>query len=328
MNTATVGAIRVLETGGPEKMVWARVELPTPGPGQVLVRNTAIGLNFVDTYYRGGLYPIAVPFTPGSEGVGIVEALGPRVKGLKVGDRVGYVDPIGSYAEALLRPAERLVKLPKGISDMTAAAVLLKGMTAEYLLRRTYRVKKGETILVHAAAGGVGLILCQWAKALGVVVIGTVGSEEKAALAKKAGCKHVIVTSRTKFVEEVKNITKGKGVSVVYDGVGKDTFMDSLDCLRPTGLMVSFGSASGPVTSLDTGILARKGSLFLTRPTLSTYVASKEDLQKSASELFKAVQKGVVKVSINQTYALKDAAQAHRDLEGRKTTGSTLLLPG
>jgi NADPH2:quinone reductase len=328
MGDTTVGAIQIRETGGPEKMLWVQVERPKPGPGQVLVRNTAIGLNFVDTYYRSGHYPIAVPFTPGSEGAGVVEALGPRVKGFKVGDRVGYVDPVGSYAEVLLRPAERLVKIPKGIDDRTAAATLLKGMTAEYLLHRTYQVKTGETILVHAAAGGVGLILCQWAKSLGAVVIGTVGSDEKADLAKKAGCRHVIVTSRTRFVEEVRKITKGKGVSVVYDGVGKDTFMDSLDCLRPLGLMASFGSASGPVAPFDTGILARKGSLFLTRPTLMTYAASKEDLQKSTGELFKAIQKGTIKVSINQTYALKDAANAHRDLESRKTTGSTLLLPG
>lgn len=327
MSETTVGAIQVRETGGPEKMVWVQVERPKPGPGQVLVRNTAIGLNFVDTYYRSGHYPIAVPFTPGSEGAGVVEALGSRVKGFKVGDRVGYVDPVGSYAEVLLRPVERLVKLPKGIDDRTAAAVLLKGMTAEYLLDRTYKVKKGETILVHAAAGGVGLILCQWAKALGAVVIGTVGSDEKAGLAKKAGCKYVIVTSRARFVDEVKKITKGKGVSVVYDGVGRDTFMDSLDCLRPLGMMVSFGSASGPVAPFDIGILSKKGSLFLTRPTLFTYTAKSEDLQQSARDLFKAIQKGIIKVSINQTYALKDAANAHKDLEDRKTTGSTLLLP-
>jgi NADPH2:quinone reductase len=328
MDEKTYGAIQVKETGGPEKMVWVDLERPTPGPGQELVRNTAIGLNFLDTYYRNGLYPIAVPFTPGSEGAGVVEELGPGVKGLKVGDHVGYVDSVGSYAEVVLRTASRLVKLPKSIDDKTAAAVLLKGMTAEYLLRRTYKVKKGETILVHAAAGGVGLILCQWAKALGAHVIGTVGSDEKAKLAAEAGCEHVIVTSNTRFVEEVNRVTQSKGVSVVYDGVGKDTFMDSLDCLRPLGLMASFGNASGPVSPFDIGMLARKGSLFLTRPTWFTYNAKNEELQKSARDLFAAIQKGFIKVSINQTYALKDASDGHRDLEARKTTGSTLLLPG
>jgi NADPH2:quinone reductase len=319
--------MRVYEYGGPEKLRWEQVQVGAPGEGQVLVRNTAIGLNFVDTYQRSGLYQTALPFTPGSEGAGVVEAVGPKVKELKVGDRVAYSSPIGAYAEVLLRPAERLVKIPAGIDDRTAAAMMLKGLTAQYLLRRTYRVKKGDTILMHAAAGGVGQILCQWARALGATVIGTVGSDEKAALAKKAGCTHVIVTSREKFVERVKQITQGKGVPVVYDGVGKDTFMDSLDCLAPLGLMASFGNASGAVTQFNPGILAQKGSLFLTRPTLNTYAASREALLNGARELFAVVKSGKVKIAINQTYLLREAAQAQRDLESRKTTGSTILIP-
>jgi len=319
--------MRVHEYGGPEKLCWEQVQVGAPGEGQVLVRNTAVGLNFVDTYQRSGLYPTPLPFTPGSEGAGVVEAVGPKVRDFKVGDRVAYSSPIGAYAEVLLRPAARLVKLPAGVDERTAAAMMLKGLTAQYLIRRTYRVKKGETILMHAAAGGVGLILCQWAKALGATVIGTVGSDEKAVLAKKAGCKHVIVTSREKFVERVKQITQGKGVAVVYDGVGKDTFMDSLDCLAPLGLMASFGNASGAVTQFNPGVLAQKGSLFLTRPTLNTYAASREDLVKGAGELFSVVKSGKVKISINQTYPLREAAQAQRDLESRKTTGSTVLLP-
>jgi len=320
-------AMRVYEYGGPEKLRWEQVQVGAPGEGQVLVRNTAVGLNFVDTYQRSGLYQTPLPFTPGSEGAGVVEAVGPKVKELKVGDRVAYSSPIGAYAEVLLRPAERLVKIPAGIDDKTAAAMMLKGLTAQYLLRRTYRVKKGDTILMHAAAGGVGQILCQWARALGATVIGTVGSDEKAALAKKAGCKHVIVTSREKFVERVKQITQGKGVPVVYDGVGKDTFMDSLDCLAPLGLMASFGNASGAVTQFNPGVLAQKGSLYLTRPTLITYTASREALLSAARELFAVVKSGKVKIAINQTYPLRDAAQAQRDLESRKTTGSTVLLP-
>ena len=320
-------AMRVYEYGGPEKLRWEQVQVGAPGEGQVLVRNTAVGLNFVDTYQRTGLYQTPLPFTPGSEGAGVVEAVGPKVKEFKVGDRVAYSSPIGAYAEVLLRPAERLVKIPAGIDDKTAAAMMLKGLTAQYLLRRTYRVKKGDTILMHAAAGGVGQILCQWARALGATVIGTVGSDEKAALAKKAGCKHVIVTSREKFVERVKQITQGKGVPVVYDGVGKDTFMDSLDCLAPLGLMASFGNASGAVTQFNPGVLAQKGSLYLTRPTLITYTASREALLSAARELFAVVKSGKVKIAINQTYPLRDAAQAQRDLESRKTTGSTVLLP-
>ena len=308
-------------------MLWEEVQVGSPGPGEVLVRNTAVGLNFVDVYHRIGLYPNTLPLTLGMEGAGVVEAVGPKVKEFRVGDRVAYANPIGSYSEVCLRPVGRLVKIPAGIDDKVAAAIMLKGMTAWYLIRRTYKVKKGDTILMHAAAGGVGQILCQWAKYLGATVIGTVGSDEKAALAKKAGCKHVIVTSREKFVDRVKEITKGNGVPVVYDGVGKDTFMDSLDCLAPLGMMASFGNASGAVTQFNPGILAQKGSLFLTRPTLFTYTAKREDLVKAAQDLFAVVKKKAVKISINQTYPLREAAQAHIDLEGRKTTGSTVLLP-
>ncbi|HUP95236.1 MAG TPA: quinone oxidoreductase [Burkholderiales bacterium] len=320
-------AIRIHEHGGPETLHWEEVQVGAPGPGEVRVRNTAVGLNYIDTYHRSGLYPMALPLTLGSEGAGVIDAVGPKVKGFKKGDRVAYAQPIGAYAEVALRPAARLVKVPAGIDDNTAAAMMLKGMTAWYLCRRTYRVKKGDTILVHAAAGGVGQILCQWAKYLGATVIGTVGAEEKAALAKKAGCKYVIVTSREKVSERVKAITKGKGVPVVYDGVGKDTFMDSLDCLAPLGLMVSFGNASGAVAPFNIGILAQKGSLSLTRPTLVNYTATPEDLQSAARELFAVVKKGAVKIRVNQTYPLREAARAHADLESRKTTGSTVLLP-
>lgn len=320
-------AVRIYEAGGPENLKWEEVDVGDPGPGQVRVRNTAIGLNFIDTYQRSGLYPMAMPFTLGSEGAGVVEAVGPRVKTLKVGDRVAYAGPLGAYAEVVLRPVDRLVKVPTGVDDKTAAAMMLKGLTTQYLLRRTYRVRAGETILTHAAAGGVGLILCQWAKALGATVIGTVGSEDKVALAKKAGCRHVIDMSKENFVDRVKAITKGKGVPVVYDGVGKDTFMGSLDCLSPLGMMVSFGNASGAVPPFPIGVLAQKGSLFLTRPTLATYTATAEDLAKAARDLFSVVKSGKVKISINQTYPLREAAQAHRDLQDRKTTGSTVLLP-
>jgi NADPH2:quinone reductase len=320
-------AIRIHETGGPETMRWEEVEVGQPGPGEVRVRNTALGLNFIDTYHRTGLYPMPLPTTLGMEGAGVVEAVGPKVKGFKVGDRVAYANPIGSYAEVCLRPVARLVKIPAGVDDKIAAAIMLKGMTAWYLCKRTFKVGKGQTILVHAAAGGVGQILSQWAKYLGATVIGTVGSEEKAALAKKAGCKHVIVTSKEDFVARVKEITKGKGVPVVYDGIGKDTFMGSLDCLAPRGYMVSFGNASGAVTQFNPGLLAAKGSLFLTRPTLFNYTATPEDLAAAARDLFAVVKKKVVKISINQTYPLREAAQAHRDLEARKTTGSTILLP-
>ena len=320
-------AIRIHENGGPDKLRWEEVQAGEPGPGEVRVRNTAVGLNYIDTYQRSGLYPMQLPFTLGSEGAGVVEAVGPRVKDFKVGERVAYAQPIGAYAEVALRPAARLVKIAPGIDDKTAAAMMLKGMTAWYLCRRTYRVKKGDTIVVHAAAGGVGQILCQWTKYLGANVIGTVGSEEKVDLAKKAGCKHVIVTAREKTSERVKAITKGKGVPVVYDGVGKDTFMDSLDCLSPLGLMVSFGNASGAVPPFNIGVLAQKGSLFLTRPTLVNYTSTREDLLTASRELFAVVKKGAVKIKINQTYPLREAAQAHADLENRKTTGSTVLLP-
>ena len=319
--------IRIHQNGGPEQMRWEEVIIGDPGPGEVRVRNTAIGLNFIDTYHRSGLYPMPLPMVLGSEGAGVVEAVGPKVKEFKVGDRVAYAQPIGAYAEVLIRPVARLVKIPAGVKDETAAAMMLKGMTAWYLCRRTYRVKKGDTIVVHAAAGGVGQILCQWAKHLGATVIGTVGSDEKVALAKKVGCKHVVVMSREKLSERVKAITKGKGVPVVYDGVGKDTFMESLDCLQPRGIMASFGNASGAVPPVNIGILAQKGSLFLTRPTLVNYTSSREDLLTAARELFAVVKKGAVKIAVNQRYPLREAAQAHRDLESRKTTGSTVLLP-
>ncbi len=320
-------AIRLYETGGPEKLKWEEIQVGEPGPGEVRVRNTAVGLNFIDTYHRSGLYPLPLPATPGMEGAGVVDAVGPKVKEFKKGDRVAYANPIGAYADVLLRPAERLVKIPAGVDDKIAAAIMLKGMTAWYLARRTYVVKKGETVLVHAAAGGVGQILSQWVKHLGATVIGTVGSDDKAEAARKAGCKHVIVTSKENLVERVKEITKGAGVPVVYDGVGKATFMSSLDCLRPLGMMVSFGNASGPVDPLNIGILSQKGSLFLTRPTLFTYTAKRADLLQAASDLFALVKKKVLKISVNQTYPLKDAATAHADLEARKTTGSTVLLP-
>ena len=319
--------IRIHQNGGPEQMRWEEVNVGEPGPGEVRVRNTAVGLNFIDTYHRSGLYPMPLPMVLGSEGAGVVEAVGPKVKEFKVGDRVAYAQPSGAYAEVLIRPVARLVKIPAGIKDETAAAMMLKGMTAWYLCRRTYRVKKGDTIVVHAAAGGVGQILCQWAKHLGATVIGTVGSDEKVALAKKVGCKHVVVMSREKLSERVKAITKGKGVPVVYDGVGKDTFIESLDCLQPRGVMASFGNASGAVPPVNIGILAQKGSLFLTRPTLVNYTSSREDLLAAARELFAVVKKGAVKIAINQRYPLREAAQAHRDLESRKTTGSTVLLP-
>lgn len=320
-------AIRIHATGGPEVMRWEQIEVGKPGPGEVLVRNTAVGLNFIDTYHRSGLYPSPLPAVLGREGAGVVEAVGSKVRDFKPGDRVAYVEPSGSYAEMLLRPADRLVKIPQGISEQTAAAMMLKGMTAQYLLRRSYKVKQGDIILVHAAAGGVGQILCQWARHLGAKVIGTVGSEAKATLAKKAGCKHVLVTSRDKVSERVKEITKGAGVPVVYDGIGKDTFMDSLDCLAPLGLMVSYGNASGAVPPFSPMVLTQKGSLFLTRPTLGHYIAKREDLVRTARELFAVVKRGAVRIAVNQAYPLKDAAQAHRDLESRKTTGSTILLP-
>jgi NADPH2:quinone reductase len=320
-------AIRITEFGGTDKLRWEEVAVGEPGPGQVRVRNTAVGLNFIDTYHRTGLYPNQLPLTLGMEGAGVVEKVGPKVKDFKVGDRVAYANPIGAYADVLLRPAERLVKIPAGVDDKVAASVMLKGMTAWYLCKRTYKVKKGDTIVVHAAAGGVGQILCQWAKALGATVIGTVGSDAKAVIAKKCGCKHVIVIPREDLVARVKAITKGKGVPVVYDGIGKDTWDASLDCLAPRGMMVSFGNASGPVTQINPGILAAKGSLFLTRPTLFHYVASRPELLAAARDLFSMIKSKKVKISVNQTYPLRDAARAQADLESRKTTGSTVLIP-
>ncbi|MEX2631777.1 MAG: quinone oxidoreductase [Tistlia sp.] len=321
-------AIRFHETGGPEVLRWEEVELGEPGAGQVRLRQTAVGLNYIDTYHRTGLYPTPLPSGIGLEAAGVVEAVGEGVSDLKAGDRVAYASgPIGAYTEARLMPAERVVKLGDSIADETAAAMMLQGMTVQYLIRRTHRCQKGETVLWHAAAGGVGLIACQWLKSLGVTVIGTVGSEEKAALAKAHGCTHTINYRTENFVEKVKEITGGAGVPVVYDGVGKDTWEGSLDCLSPLGLMVSFGNSSGAVAPVNLGVLSQKGSLFVTRPTLVTYTASRKDLLASAQELFEVVGSGAVKIEINQRYALKDAVQAHRDLEARKTTGSTILLP-
>jgi NADPH2:quinone reductase len=321
-----VQAIRFHKTGGPEVLVWESVEIGKPGPGQVKLRQTAVGLNYVDTYFRGGVYPAPLPSGLGTEGAGIVEEVGPGVSDLKPGDRVAYAGgPLGAYAEARLIPADRLIVLPPLVSDRQAAAMMLQGLTVQYLIRRTHRVQKGETILIHAAAGGIGLILCQWAKHLGATVIGTVSTDAKAELAKANGCHHPIVYTREDFVARVKDITGGELLPVVYDSVGKDTFMKSLDCIRPLGLMVSFGQASGKVEPFDAGILAAKGSLYLTRPTLNTYAAKREDLVAMAKELFEVVGSGAVKITVNQTYALKDAAQAHRDLEGRKTTGSTVF---
>ncbi len=321
-------AIRISQTGGPEVLQYENFNLQELGPGEVRIHQHAIGLNFIDTYHRSGLYPVPLPSGLGLEGAGVIEAVGPKVKGLKVGDRVAYGSgPLGAYAEKRNFPANRLVKLPKEISFETAAAMMLKGMTARYLLRATYKVKKGETILLHAAAGGVGLILSQWAKALGVTVIGVVGSAEKVALAKAHGCKHVINSASENVVERVREITKGKGVPVVYDGVGQATLMQSLDCLSPRGLLVSFGNASGPVQAFDLGTLAAKGSLYVTRPTLMAYIASDSDFAATAKDLVAIVKSGKVKVRINQRYNLSDAAQAHRDLQDRKTTGTTILLP-
>ena len=321
-------AIRFHKTGGPEVLVWEDVEVGDPGPGQVRIRQHAIGLNYLDTYHRSGLYPMPLPSGIGSEGAGVVEAVGAGVSYLKAGDRVAYAGGApGAYAEARLYPADRLVKIPEGISFDSAAAMMLKGMTAQYLIKRTFKAQPGMTVLWHAAAGGVGLIASQWLKALGVGVIGTVGSDAKATLAKAHGCDHAIVYTRENFVERVKEITGGKGVPVVYDSVGKLTFLGSLDCLQPLGCMVSFGNASGPVDPISPAILAPKGSLFLTRPTLVHYTAKREDLVACANDLFDVVKSGKVKIEIAQRYALKDAGKAHADLEARKTTGSTVLVP-
>lgn len=321
-------AIRIHEQGGPEVLRWEPAEVGKPGEGEVLVRQTAVGLNYIDVYHRTGLYPLPdLPTAIGMEAAGIVEAVGSGVTEFKPGDRVAYAGyRPGAYAEARIMPAHRLVPLPDDIDDRHAAAMMLQGMTAEYLIRRTYPVEAGQTVLWHAVAGGVGLIACQWLKQIGATVIGTVGSEEKAEIAAAHGCDHTIVYSRENFAERVREITGGRGVPVVYDGVGKDTWEGSLDSLSPRGMMVSFGNASGPVAPVNLGILSQKGSLYVTRPTLMTYTASRDDLLESANALFAAVRNGL-KIEVNQTYPLKDTEQAHRDLEARRTTGSTVLLP-
>ncbi len=321
-------AIQFKQAGGPEVLQWEEVQVGPPGEGQARIRHTAVGVNFIDTYHRSGLYPIPMPGGLGSEAAGIVEAVGPGVTVVKPGDRVAYAGgPPGSYSEVRLIPAAILVPIPEGISDETAAAVMLKGMTAQYLIRRTYPVKSGETVLFHAAAGGVGLFACQWLKSLGATVIGTVGSDEKAAIAKAHGCEHVIISTREDIAKRVKEITKGTGVPVVYDSVGKDTFLASLDCLRPLGLMVSFGNSSGKVTPFDIGILSQKGSLYLTRPTLATYTSTRADLEATAKDVFTVIREGKVKVEIRHRYRLADAATVHRDLEGRRTVGSIVMQP-
>ena len=322
-------AIRFERTGGPEVLRWEEVEVPAPGPGEALLRQTAIGVNFIDVYHRTGLYPVpSFPSGIGMEAVGVVEAIGPGVTEVSPGDRVAYASlPIGGYAEWRCMPAERLVRVPPGISDEEAAAMMLKGMTAQYLLRRTYRVQPGDTIVFYAAAGGVGSIACQWAKHLGAEVIGVVGSDEKAALARELGCAHTIVYTRERVPERVRALTGGKGVPVVYDSVGKATFFDSLDCLAPRGLMVSFGNASGPVPPFDLQELALRGSLYLTRPTLATYTATREELLATAEELFDVVLSKAVRIRIGLRLPLREAARAHQALESRATTGAIVLLP-
>lgn len=320
-------AIRIHAFGGPEQLRWEAVEIGEPGPGQVRVRHTAVGLNYIDVYMRTGLYPLDLPATLGMEAAGVVEALGEGVDGLAVGDRVAYAMVPGAYAESRLVDAAKLVKLPDGIDDRTAAAIMLKGLTAHYLLYRSYPVKPGDPILVYAAAGGVGLLLCQWAKHLGATVIGCVGSPEKAELARANGCDHTILYRDEDVAARVRELTGGEGVAVAYDGIGQATFDASIDSLRPFGVLVSYGNASGPVQPFSPKLLAGKGSLYFTRPTLATHVATRELLEEGADRLFDVVGRGIVQVSINQTYALKDTAQAHRDLEARATTGSTVLLP-
>jgi NADPH2:quinone reductase len=321
-------AIRIHETGGPEVMRWEEIEVPAAGPGEVTIKNHACGLNFIDTYQRSGLYPLTMPSGLGLEGAGVVEAAGPGVTEFKPGDRVAYCSaPNGAYATYRNYPAERLIKIPDSVDFETAAGMMLQGMTVEFLLRRTYPVKAGDFVLFHAAAGGVGTIAMQWLSSLGAVTIGTAGSPEKCAIAKSLGATHVINYRSEDWVKRVKEITDGKGVHVVYDGVGKDTFLPSLDCLRQRGMMVTFGNASGPAPEIQPLILSQKGSLFLTRPTLFHYIASRADLELSASALFDVVNRGVVKIQIGHRYPLKDAAQAHRDLQDRKTTGATILIP-
>jgi NADPH2:quinone reductase len=318
-------AIRIHQAGGPEVLKWEEVKVGEPGPGEVRIRQAAAGLNFIDVYHRSGLYPQRTPFTPGVEGAGTVEAVGDQVHDLKPGDRVAYAGPQGGYSEERLIEADRVVKLPDEISFEQAAAMMLQGMTVHMLLRAVYPVKEGDMILVHAAAGGVGLILCQWASALGATVIGTVSTEEKAELARTHGCHHPILYTRQDFVEEVRKLTAGQKLPVVYDSVGKSTFVQSLDCLRPRGLMVSFGNASGPVDPISPLILSQKGSLFLTRPTLFHYIATRPELEQSANDLFEMMRSGKVKIEAKQSFPLKDAAEAHRALAARKTSGSTIL---
>jgi len=321
-------AIRIHQFGGPEQLVYEDISVPAPGPGEVRLRQTAIGLNFIDIYHRTGLYPLDLPSGIGMEAAAVVEEVGDDVTEVQPGDRVAYAGmPVGAYAQERVMPAHRLVVLPETISDQQAAAMMLQGMTVRYLLCKVYPVAAGDTLLVHAAAGGVGLILCQWARALGATVIGTVSSQTKAELAQAHGCTHPVIYTHEDFVQRVRELTDGEGVPVVYDSIGKDTFEASLDCLRPTGLMVSYGNASGAVPPFDAGVLAQKGSLFLTRPTLMTYTAKRQDLLDSARDLFAMVSSGNVRIEIRQHYELSAAATAHHDLAARKTSGSTLLLP-
>ncbi|MGE0745758.1 MAG: quinone oxidoreductase [Rhodospirillales bacterium] len=321
-------AIRVHETGGPDALKWEELPAEKPGKGEVLIRHTAIGLNYIDVYFRTGLYKAPLPFIPGQEGAGVVLAVGRGVTGLKPGDRVAYTNvSTGGYSEQRVVPADKLIKLPAGIADVTAAAMMLKGLTAQFLVRRAHKVAKGETILVHAAAGGVGMIVCQWASHLGATVIGTVGSKEKAKIARAHGCTHPIVYTEEDFVERVAKITKGRKVPVVYDSVGKDTFEGSLNCLQPRGLFVTYGNSSGPIPPFAPLVLTQKGSLFMTRPALPAYIATRAEYEAAARDLFKVVKSGAVKIEVNQTFPLKDAAAAHRALESRKTTGSTVLIP-
>jgi len=321
-------AIRFHKAGGPEELSFDTVDVPAPGAGEVRVRHTAIGVNYIDTYHRSGLYPLPLPSGVGTEAAGVAEAVGAGVTDFKRGDRVAYcTTAVGAYSTERNVPADKLVKIPDGVDDRAAASLMLKGLTVQYLFRQTYRLKGDETIVFHAAAGGVGLLACQWARALGVKMIGTVGSDDKAKLAREHGCAHTIVYTRENFVDRVKEITGGKGVPVVYDGVGKDTFPASLDCLRPRGMFVSYGNASGPVAAFNLGMLAQKGSLYATRPTLVNYATDRESLNAMAGELFGMVRTGKIKADVRQTFALKDAAEAHRALQSRQTTGSTLLLP-
>lgn len=323
----SINAIRVHVPGGPEALTWERVSTPRPGPGEVLIRNSAIGLNFLDTYLRSGRYPHPTPFVPGNEGAGVVEEVGAGVTNFVVGDRVGYVDPLGAYAELTVRPVARLIKLPDDVDFVTAAAMLLKGITAEYLVRRTYQVQPGDTILVHGAAGGVGQILCQWASYIGATVIGTVGATAKREAALQAGCDRVIVTAEEDFVSATRAATAGEGVDVVYDGVGADTFEGSLKCVKTRGLVAAFGAASGPIPPLNVQSLGALGSIYVTRPGINAYTRTAEELNHAADALFAALRDGAVARSVPRTYALKDAAMAHSDLEGRRTTGSSIFLP-